>query len=39
VDLGRLRAMVRDGTLSNGMMLVGLLWYLDSAGAIAWPGG
>ncbi len=28
---------VRDGTLRNGMMLVALLFWLDSQGAAAWP--
>jgi 8-oxo-dGTP pyrophosphatase MutT (NUDIX family) len=38
VGVERLRALVQDGTLSNGMMLVGILWFLEREGAIAWPG-
>ncbi|MBI5514493.1 MAG: NUDIX hydrolase [Deltaproteobacteria bacterium] len=39
VSLERLRGLVRDGTLANGMMLVGIFWWLERTGAVGWPGG
>jgi 8-oxo-dGTP pyrophosphatase MutT (NUDIX family) len=38
VSQGELRDLVRRGEFRNALVLVGLLWWLESAGAIGWPG-
>jgi 8-oxo-dGTP pyrophosphatase MutT (NUDIX family) len=37
MPMSELRDRVKDGTLRSGMMLVAILWWLDSRGAVAWP--
>lgn len=37
IPIKELRDHVRAGTLQNGMMLVALLWWLDSEGRVQWP--
>lgn len=37
MPLRDLRARVMDGTLRSGMMLVAILWWLESEGKVAWP--
>ncbi len=37
VPLARLRELVRDGSLRNGMVFAALLWWLDREGSVAWP--
>jgi 8-oxo-dGTP pyrophosphatase MutT (NUDIX family) len=38
VPQSELRELVRKGEFRNALVLVGLLWWLESAGRTAWPG-
>jgi 8-oxo-dGTP pyrophosphatase MutT (NUDIX family) len=38
VSQDELRDLVRRGEFQNALVLVGLLWWLESAGRIGWPG-
>lgn len=36
VPVGELMGLVRDGTLRNGMVVLGIFWWLDQRGAVQW---
>ena len=37
IPMASLASLVRNGSLRSGMMLVALLWWLDSRDAVDWP--
>ena len=39
VPLASIPTLLREGSFRNAMVLVGLLWWLDREGRVAWPTG